>query len=156
MVVQLLLWRISFSSGPPSCFCCNHVVYSVCYFATSACRGFVRKQFKQQWRQWSRPDPATTHSESSFTKTYYLLWNVCKDNKKPLFFTALLLASLVVILRGEPLGYIQNNEQTRSVLEEISSHSVILRFAVGIVLPVSLNDLICARLKENEMKIIVT
>ena len=98
----------------------------------------------------------TTHSELSFTKTYYLLWNVCKDNKKPLFFTALLLASLVVILRGEPLGYIQDYEQTRSVLEEISSHSVILRFAVGIVLPVSLNDLICARLKENEMKIIVT
>lgn len=67
-----------------------------------------------------------------------LLWNFCKENKRPIFFIALLLICMGMILSGATIS--QEFEQTKTLKESI--YAYIIRFIVGIVLPVTFGDLI--------------
>ena len=85
----------------------------------------------------------TSPESDTAINTWSLLWNICKESKKPLFFTALLSACLVMILSGEPRSeslLCQDFEQDAFFKEIL--YSAITKFAVGIVLPVTLYDLI--------------
>ncbi|KAL9954692.1 hypothetical protein ACROYT_G042260, partial [Oculina patagonica] len=73
------------------------------------------------------------------------LWNVWKEKKRPAFFTTLLLMCLVVIISGSP----RSPEQTE-VLKTVL-YSFIMRFVVGIILPLTFSDLIDSSYKgESE------
>lgn len=79
-----------------------------------------------------------------------LLWNVWRENKRPAFFTTLLLMCLVVILSGSP----RSPEQSE-VLKKVL-YSFIMRFVVGIILPLTFIDLIDSSYKgESEIKTVV-
>ena len=73
--------------------------------------------------------------EASAMKTCSLLWKVFKEDRRPLLFITLLLVFLVVILSWSPRS--AENEARKDIL-----YSVITRFVVGIVLPVTFTDLI--------------
>lgn len=84
----------------------------------------------------------TLESQAAICTSASPLW-VRKENMRPLFFTILLLPCLVCILSGVPntdsLLY-EDYEQVTLFKEAL--YSVITKFAVGIVLPVTLYDLI--------------
>ena len=72
---------------------------------------------------------------SQSVKTCSLLWKVFKENRRPVLFITLLLVCLLVILSWSPRS--AENEARKDVL-----YSVITRFVVGFVLPVTFTDLI--------------
>ena len=91
-------------------------------------------------------DDAATPETS--TKTYSLLCKVYKEHQRPVFFIILLLLSLVVILSGSP-----HSAETEG-FKEMFFYSIVTRFVVGIILPVTFSDLIeLSQKEENEMKI---
>ena len=91
-------------------------------------------------------DAAATPETS--TKTYSLLSEVYKEHQRPVFFIILLLLSLVLILSGSP-----HSAETEG-FKEMFFYSIITRFVVGIILPVTFSDLIeLSQKEENEMKI---
>ena len=87
--------------------------------------------------------------EASAMKTCSLLWQVFKEDRRPLLFITLLLVFLVVILSWSPRS--AENEARKDIL-----YSVITRFVVGIVLPVTFTDLIeLSNEEENGSKTVV-
>ena len=70
-------------------------------------------------------------------------WKALKENKFPIFFTVLLLACVVIILSGVPYSgsRLYEDWERVAIFKEVM-FSVITKFAVGIVLPVSLYELI--------------
>ena len=83
-------------------------------------------------------------------KTCSLLWKVFKDNRRPVLFITLLLVCLLVILSWSPRS--TENEVLKDVLYS-KVNSVITRFVVGIVLPVTFTDLIeLSKEEENGLK----
>ena len=88
-------------------------------------------------------DVDTQHSS---IKTCSLLWKVFKENRRQLLFITLLLVCLLVILSWSPRS--AENVARKDVL-----YSVITRFVVGIVLPVTFTDLIeSSQQDENGLK----
>ena len=88
-------------------------------------------------------DVDTQHSS---IKTCSLLWKVFKENRRPVLFITLLLVCLLVILSWSPRS--AENVARKDVL-----YSVITRFVVGIVLPVTFTDLIeSSKQEENGLK----
>ena len=82
------------------------------------------------------------------TKTYSLLSKVYKEHQRPVFFIVLLLLSLVLILSGSP-----HSAETEG-FKEMFFYSIVTRFVVGIILPVTFSDLIeLSQKEENGMKI---
>lgn len=68
-----------------------------------------------------------------------------KRSKKPIFFTALLLLGLVLIVSGVPnTDSMPYEDDVQVTLFKEALYSVITKFALGIVLPVTLYDLINA------------
>ena len=76
-----------------------------------------------------------------------LLWKVLQEYRRPVLFIFLLLVCLLVILSWSPRSA-ENAEALKNVL-----YSVITRFVVGIVLPVTFSDLIeLSKQDENGLK----
>ena len=74
-------------------------------------------------------------------KTCALLWKFCKENKMCMLFIVMLLMCLAVILIGLPRSSLSIGfEQARFFHEVV--YSLITRFVVGIVLPLTISDLI--------------
>ena len=90
-------------------------------------------------------DDAATPETS--TKTYSLLCKVYKEQRQ-VFFIILLLVCLVVIISGSP-----HSAETEG-FKEMFFYSIVTRFVVGIILPVTFSDLIeLSQKEENGMKI---
>ena len=88
-------------------------------------------------------------TQQASMKTCSLLRHVFKEHRRPVLFIALLLVCLVVIFSGSPRS--AENEVLKEVL-----YSVITRFVVGIVLPVTFSDLIeLSKGEENGLKTLV-
>ena len=85
-------------------------------------------------------------TQNASMKTCSLLWKVFKENRRPVHFITLLLLCLFVILSWSPRS--AENEALKYVL-----YSIITRFVVGIVLPVTFTDLIeLSKQEENGLK----
>ena len=82
-------------------------------------------------------------------ETCSLLWKVLQEHRRPVLFIFLLLVCLLVILSWSP----------RSAEIEVmmdARYSVITRFVVGIVLPVTFTDLIeSSKQDENRLKTVI-
>ena len=85
-------------------------------------------------------------AQHSSMKTCSLLLKVYKENRRPVLFITLLLVCLLVLSSWSPRS--AENEAQKDVL-----YSVITRFVVGIVLPVTFTDLIeSSKEEENGLK----
>ena len=85
-------------------------------------------------------------TQQASRKTCSLLWKVFKENRRTVLFIPLSLACLLVILSWSPRS--SENEALQDAL-----YSVITRFVVGIVLPVTFVDLIeSSKQDENGLK----
>ena len=78
-------------------------------------------------------------TQQASMKTCSLVWKVFKENHRPVLFITLLLVCLLVILSWSPRS--AENEALKDVLYS-KIYSIITRFVVGIVLPVTFTDLI--------------
>lgn len=75
-----------------------------------------------------------------------LLWKVLKENRRPVLFITLLFVCLIVLLSWSPRS--AESGARKDVL-----YSVITKFVVGIVLPVTFTDLIeLSKQEENGLK----
>ena len=74
-------------------------------------------------------------TQHASTKACSLLWKIFKGNRRTVLFITLLLVCFLVILSWSPRS--AENETRKDVL-----YSVIIRFVVGIVFPVTFTDLI--------------
>ena len=95
----------------------------------------------------------TDSTESQLaTDTSSSAWRFWKENKMPMFFTMLLLACLVLILSGVPHleSLLYKDLEEVAIFKEIM-FSVITKFAVGIVLPMTLHDLINSSYVGNKL-----
>jgi len=82
-------------------------------------------------------------------ETCSLLWKVLQEYRRPVLFIFLLLVCLLVILSGSPRS--AEYETLKDAL-----YSIISRFVVGIVLPVTFTDLIeSSKQDENGLKTVV-
>ena len=91
-------------------------------------------------------DPLDEDTQQVSMKTCSSLWKVFKENHKPVLFITLLFVCLLVLLSWSPRS--AENEARKVVL-----YSVITRFVVGIVLPVTFSDLIeLSKQDENGLK----
>ena len=68
-----------------------------------------------------------------------VLWNICKENKRPTLFIATLLLCLVMVLSGFLLD---REKHALMVTNSEIIYDFIMRFVVGIILPVTFSDLI--------------
>ena len=85
-------------------------------------------------------------TQQASMKTCSLLWKVFKENRRTVLFIALSLVCLLVILSWSPRS--ADNEALKDAL-----YSVITRFVVGIILPVTLSDLVeSSKQEENALK----
>ncbi len=94
-------------------------------------------------------------AEETSIETCSLLWSVCKENKRSMLFIALLLICLVVILAGVPWSSLSLDfEQARFF--QVIVYSLITRFVFGIVLPLTISDLIDeSYVEQNERTILI-
>ena len=68
-----------------------------------------------------------------------VLWNICKENKRPTLFIATLLLCLVMVLSG----FLLDREKHALMVTNFEIiYDFIMRFVVGIILPVTFSDLI--------------
>ena len=89
-------------------------------------------------------------TQQASMKTCSLLWKVFKENRRSVLFITLLLVCLLVILCWSPRS--AENEALKDVLYS-KVYSLITRFVVGIVLPVTFTDLIeLSKEEENGLK----
>ena len=94
-------------------------------------------------------DQVEDDTQQASMKTCSLLWKVLHEHRRPVLFIFLLLVCLVVILSWSP------RSAEVEVLKEVL-YSVITRFVVGIVLPVTFTDLIeSSKQEENGLKTVV-
>ena len=86
---------------------------------------------------------------------YSLLSSVCRENMRSILFIAFLLICLAVILRElSRSSFSLNFEEAKFFLEVV--YSLITRFVVGIVLPLTISDLIDeSYVGENERPVLV-
>ena len=85
-------------------------------------------------------------TQQASMKTCSLLWKVFKENRRTVVFITLSLLCLLVILSWSPRS--AENEALKDAL-----YSVITRFDVGIVLPVTFSDFIeLSKQEENGLK----
>ena len=78
--------------------------------------------------------------------TWPSLRKVCKEEKRPVFFIIVLLACLAVILSGVSRSSIRFNEMVYSLLTGFQ------RSVVGIVLPLTVTDLIDSSYEQENEK----
>ena len=91
-------------------------------------------------------DKVKDDPQEASMKTCPLLWNVLQEYHRPVLFILLLLVCFLVILSWSPRA--AENEVLKDAL-----YSVITRFVVGIVLPVTFTDLIeSSKQEENGLK----
>ena len=91
-------------------------------------------------------DQVDDDTQQVSVKTCSLLWKLLKENRRPVLFITLLLVCLLVLLSWSPRS--AENEARKDIL-----YSVITRFVVGIVLPVTFTDLIeLSKQEEKESK----
>ena len=127
----LILWHNCFTHSLIS-----KVVFGVAFFVTVSLVVFLLAATLTK-------NLETDSAESqSATETSLSVWRFWKENKMPMVFAALSPACLVLILSGVP-----NSESLLyKDLEELAIFKAVLmmttKFAVGIVLPVTLHDLI--------------
>jgi len=85
-------------------------------------------------------------------RTRSLAWNICKENKRPVAFTILLLTCLVVVLSDALRSTLHFSEIVYSVI------TIFQRFGVGIGLPLTITDLIdssCEQDHETEKFVVI-
>jgi len=91
-------------------------------------------------------DQLEDDTQQASMNTCSLLWKVLKEHRRSVLFITLLLVCLLIILSGSPRS--AENEALKDAL-----YSVITRFVVGIVLPVTFTDLIeSSKHDENGLK----
>ena len=127
------------------CFSQEFVAHVSAIVACSVYIMFVVYLFMAAWKN-NIPEQAKDTSKEESKNTFQLLWKVCKEDKKQLSFIAFLLTCLLVILFDVRLSY-----HFREFL-----YLLMTRFTVGIVLPLTVSDLIDSSYEEeNEKKVIV-
>ena len=85
-----------------------------------------------------------TTPEASMKKSS-LLWNVCKENRRSIFFMVLSLTCLAVVLSGSTPGFIHVSVSQKQVL-----YSLINIFVFDIILPLTICDLIDSSFEDWE------
>ena len=91
------------------------------------------------------PEQLKSTSKEASKNTFQLLWKVCKEDKKHVLFIAFLLACLLEILFDVRLSY-----HFREFL-----YLLMTRFTVGIVLPLTVSELIDSSYEgENKKKVV--
>ena len=137
----MILWHNCFSHSLIS-----KVVFDVAFFVTVSLAVFLLAVTLTK-----NLETDSTESQSA-TDTSLSVWRFWKENKMPMAIAALLLACLVLILSGVP-----HSELLYEDLEEVAIFKEVLfpmitKFAVGIVLPMTLHDLINSSYVGNKFK----
>ena len=136
-IVSAMIWWYCFSK--------EFVVHVSAFVACSAYIMFVVYLFVAAFKNNIPEQPKNTSKEAS-KDTFQLLWEVCKEDKKQLSFIAFLVTCLLVILFDARLSY----------LFKEFLYLLMARFTVGIVLPLTVIDLINSSYEEeNEKKLVL-
>ena len=128
----MILWHNCFSHSLIS-----KVVFGVAFFVTVSLVVFLLAVTLTK-----NLETDSTESQSA-TDTSLSVWRFWKENMMPMVFSALLLVCLVLILSGVPHSesLLYKDLEEVAIFKEVM-FSVITKFAVGIVIPLTLHDLI--------------
>ena len=97
------------------------------------------------------------HEVEASTKTFPLLWNICKEFKRStiMLFISLLLMCLAVYLRMFPRSSFSVDYERAKFFQEVI-YSVITSYVVGLCLPLSIIDVIdSSHEEEHDSKVIL-
>ena len=141
----MILWHNCFSHALIS-----EVIFKLAFFVTVSLVLFL---FAVTPTKASKNLEIDSTESQSATDNCLSPWKVWKENKMPMFFTMLFLACLILILSGAPHSesLLYEDLEEVAIFKEVM-FSAITKFAVGIVLPVTLHDLINSSYMGNKLK----